>query len=322
MDAREQRLFERLTRRSPEDNFVERKPQSVKADELRRTLVAFSNSLQEQETAVLFIGVDDRTGKIVGVDNTDALEKRVAEAGEGCYPLIRSRMTVLQVETKRVLAVEVGFSRDKPHFARLAYVRSGSRSVKASDSLYGDLLTSHCTIAGELLKWKDKVVTVRLVNKKLGNNNPEWDPSINGTRECRVLRCDPFSVTLYELGSMGEYTEPLSRLDLDWDQVRNRRLVIVRGTPLIRAQPVGQQQPEILINEVPPAHLPSIRVPRVWCAMNAAHHGCLNILGSISFGFSVERYRVLAGLHVCLDERGKIHGNQVVICGWASTVHR
>ena len=231
MDASEQRLIERLTRRSPEDNFVERKPQSVKAHELRRTLVAFSNSLQGLETAVLFIGVDDRTEKIVGVDNADALERRVAEAGEECYPVIRPRMTVLQVEAKLVLAVEVGFSKGKPHFAGPAYVRSGSRSVKASDSLYRDLLTSHCTIAGELLKWKDKFVTVRLVNKKLGNTNPEWDPSINGTRECKVVRCDPFSVTLYELGSMGEYIEPLSRLSLDWDQLQNRRLIIVRGTP-------------------------------------------------------------------------------------------
>jgi hypothetical protein len=231
MDASQQLLIGRLTRRSPEDNFVERKLQSVKADELRRTLVAFSNSLQAQETAVLFIGVDDRTGKIIGVDNADALEKRVAEAGEQCYPVILPRMTGLHLEAKVVLAVEVGFSPDKPHFAGPAYVRSGSRSVKASDSLYRDLLTSHCTIAGELLKWKDKIVTVRLVNKKLGNTNPEWDPSSNGTRECRVVRSDPFSVALYELGSMGEYIEPLSRLDLDWDQVRNRRLIIVRGTP-------------------------------------------------------------------------------------------
>ena len=41
MDAREQRLIEQLTERSPNDNFVERKPQSVKAGELRRTLSRF-----------------------------------------------------------------------------------------------------------------------------------------------------------------------------------------------------------------------------------------------------------------------------------------
>jgi hypothetical protein len=227
----EKSLTERLTRGSPEDNFVERKPQSVKAGELRQTLVAFSNSLQERETAVLFIGVDDRTGAVLGVDDADSLQKRVAEAGEGCYPPIRPSMTALRIEAKWVLAVQIDFSRDKPHFAGPAYVRSGSRSVKASDSVYRDLLTSHCTKAGELLKLKDRVVTLRMVNKKLGNVNPEWDPSCNGTRECTVRRCDPFSVTFYEHGSMGEYTEPLSRLDLDWDPVRNRRLIIVRGTP-------------------------------------------------------------------------------------------
>ena len=40
-------------------------------------------------------------------------------------------MNVLEVEGKRVVAVEVAHSKDKPHFAGPAYIRSGSRSVKA-----------------------------------------------------------------------------------------------------------------------------------------------------------------------------------------------
>jgi hypothetical protein len=232
MDAIEHDLFERLTRRNPEDNFVERKPESVKAHELRKTLVAFSNSLQEQQTAVLFIGVDDRTGKIVGVDNTDALQKRVAEAGENCYPAIRPVMRVLEVDGKSVVGVEVAHSKDKPHFAGPAYIRSGSRSVKASDSLYRDLLTSHCSTAGELLKWKGKCVTIRTSDKKLGNHYPDWEPGMHKEGTATVLSVEPFSATFHFVEGGGEKcTEPLSRIELDWDSVRNRRRIIVRGTP-------------------------------------------------------------------------------------------
>src|SRR5450759_3011141 len=173
MATHEQQLLERLMIRPPEDNFVERKPQSVKGHELRQTLVAFSNSLQESETAVLFIGVDDKTGAALGVDDPEKVQMRVGNAGEECYPSIHPSMTVLHLDGKRILAVEVGHSKEKPHFAGPAYIRSGSRSLKASDSIYRDLLTSHCSLAGELLRCKNKTVTVRVINKKLGNHYPE-----------------------------------------------------------------------------------------------------------------------------------------------------
>src|SRR6266849_9771904 len=144
MATREQQLLDHLKKRPPEDNFVERKPSSVKAHELRQTLVAFSNSLTDPETAVLFIGIDDKTGMVLGVADPEKLQMRVAEAGEECYPAIRPAMSVLEVDGKHIVAVEVTHSKEKPHFAGPAYIRSGPRSVKASDTLYRDLLTSHC----------------------------------------------------------------------------------------------------------------------------------------------------------------------------------
>ena len=157
--------------------------------------------------------------------------RRVGDAGEDCYPTIRPTMTALPLEEKWVVAVEVGYSGDKPHFAGPAYVRSGSRSVKASAELYRDLLTSHCTLAGELLKCKGKRVTVRVVNKKLGNRYPEWDPSINREYDCTIVSCDPFSVTFDLHGYNESCTESLEGIKLDWDSLHQRRMVIVRGTP-------------------------------------------------------------------------------------------
>jgi hypothetical protein len=230
MPATEEQLLDRLMKRQPEDNFVERKPQSVKGHELRQTLCAFANSLDEAQTAVLFIGVDNKTGAIIGIDDAEKIQIRIGEAGEECYPAILPSMTVLYKDGKQVLAVEVAHSKRKPHFAGPAYIRSGSRSVKASDSIYQDLLTSHCGKAGELLRLKGKYVTVRTINKRLGNHHQEFAPGVRREGMAEVVRVDPFSVTFNFTQYSGETcTEPLHRIDLDWDGTNNRRMVIVRG---------------------------------------------------------------------------------------------
>ncbi len=57
--------------RQPEDNFTERKSEGAASRaELRKTLVAFANSVPEGRTAVLYIGVDD-DGTPMGVSNPD-----------------------------------------------------------------------------------------------------------------------------------------------------------------------------------------------------------------------------------------------------------
>jgi hypothetical protein len=232
MTTRASHLFDRLMKRSPEDNFIERKPQSVKAHEIRQTLVAFSNSLNEDQTAVLFVGVDDKTGDILGIDDPEKLQMRIATAGEECYPPIRPAIQVLEIEGKRVVAVEIAHSKEKPHFAGPAYIRTGSRSVKASNSIYRDILTSHCSKAGELLKWKGKYVTVSTVNKRLGNHYPEYEQGMQRRGTAQIVNVDPFCVTFYFTDFADEYcTEPLSRVEIEWDNANRRRLIVVRGVP-------------------------------------------------------------------------------------------
>ena len=232
MSSLEQSLYDRLLSRSPEDNFIERKTQNVNAHELRKTLVTFANSLPEGETGVLFVGVHDKTGAILGVDATDKVQKRIFDAGDDCYPAIRPAMHVLGVEDKLVVAAVVSYSKRKPHFAGPAWVRSGSRSVKASEELYQDLLTSHCDKAGELLKWKGKQVTVRTVNKRLGNHHSDFEAGYDRETTATIVSVEPFTVT-FSLDSFAHERciEPLKRVELDWDPSLSRRRVIVRGAP-------------------------------------------------------------------------------------------
>lgn len=59
-----------------ESSFVERKPDHIKDREARKTVVAFANSTPEGQESALFIGVDNKTGRIVGVSDPDATQSR------------------------------------------------------------------------------------------------------------------------------------------------------------------------------------------------------------------------------------------------------
>jgi predicted HTH transcriptional regulator len=105
-----------------EDNFVERKSEGVSPRDIRQTASAFANTVDARD-AVLFIGVHDRTGEVVGVGNAEAVQKRVSEACDDCYPAITYTSEVLQVEGLTVVAVVFPPSDHKPHFTGAAFVR-------------------------------------------------------------------------------------------------------------------------------------------------------------------------------------------------------
>ena len=83
---------------------------------------------------MLFIGLEDKTGKVLGVANVDAAQLKYAKVLEECYPTITYRMHALMCEGKTILAIVVPASTRKPHFSGGAYVREGARSVLASFS--------------------------------------------------------------------------------------------------------------------------------------------------------------------------------------------
>jgi schlafen family protein len=132
-------LRKRLKNR--EDGFVECKPEGVSTEDIRKTLVAFANSIPEGEQAILFIGVAD-DGTLLGVNDTDKLQKgvrRVAE--EKCYPPIKAHTCkVFEESGKSIVAVIVSASASRPHFAGTAYVRIGSESVKAPEQIFEQML--------------------------------------------------------------------------------------------------------------------------------------------------------------------------------------
>src|SRR5262249_42424776 len=183
--AKNDELLARLNNK--EDNFTERKLEGAGTNEFRKTIVAFANSVTDNQTGVLFIGLRD-DGIVAGVNGTDSLQKTIQDICEkDCYPPTKPSCTVLNIADKDVVAVEISASNKRPHFPGPGFVRVGSESKVATADLYEELLTSHCSHAGQLLKLRGQTVTVQSVRKILGQPAPTPRDTFLKIYQCKVI---------------------------------------------------------------------------------------------------------------------------------------
>ena len=221
----EDELLRRL--RMPEDQLNERKPESANDREIRKTIVAFANSVPEGNKAVLFMGVSD-DGSVSGCKNVDAKQKKVRQiCYETCYPKIEHECYVLAVDGKEVVAVVICAEQDRPHFAGPAYVRKGSESVAASSDLFDELVWSRKSETAEILRWKDQVISVRTVACKLGEVGTKYASHYSQGCECTVLSCDAHKVRLKNISTGQYYTESLKHITINHDENVGRLLLVV-----------------------------------------------------------------------------------------------
>lgn len=213
MELSDQELFLRL--RNFEDFFVERKTSSDKQDWLT-TAVAFANSAPIGYPAVLFIGVrNDGTIEEKGdVPNLDKLQQTFSKIVSEVYPPIPTFTRVLSEGGKQFLAIIIPGSEARPHFAGHSYVRDGSETKRASAQQFEALLAQRNSKVYEIMKWKDKEITVSYVNYGLGGMK-NFHAS-----QARVVTCDQFFVTLHESGTEKSY--PIERLVIFHDDSQKR----------------------------------------------------------------------------------------------------
>jgi len=226
-------MNETLTQRllNKEDGFTERKPESAGKADFKKTLVAFANSVPEDMTAILYIGVAD-TGELLGVSNPDSLQKSIRKICEqDCYPSIKFQSQVINSEGKDILAVIIPFSSNRPHFAGPAYIRLGSESVVASEEIFHELIDSRTSKVRKILDWKGKIVTVEAHGKPLGSTKYPTDRRYRGgiheTHECEILECNSHYVKMKDISSDRQLSELLSNVELNDDVERNRLMLIV-----------------------------------------------------------------------------------------------
>ena len=206
----------------PEDNFTERKSEGVTAEEIRQTACAFANSLPDGREAVLFIGVHDKTGEVVGLNgDTDILQKRVRAAIDNCFPSVPYSAEVVDTKGGAVLAVVVRPSSKGPHFTGPAYVRVGSESKKASEQVFNELVFSRNDKCKELIRYRAGLVTVYGIDYKLGSGQP-LHGSHREMRMCRIEEVTPHYVGLTDVSADWRFTEHLNHIEIGVDR-DNRR---------------------------------------------------------------------------------------------------
>lgn len=207
--------------RDNEDGFTERKTEgAANSSELRKTLVAFANSVPEGKTAILFLGVRD-DGTPAGLKNPDSLQKTIREVAEkDCYPPIKYQTRVFDNDRKTIMAVLVESSNERPHFSGQAYVRVGSESVAASKQTYEDLIATRNTKAGKILRNKDTGITFRAYSRDTWGRK-----RVLYTIECRIEQCDAHVVNLYDCGSSRHFSIPLDHITINFDEAKRRMML-------------------------------------------------------------------------------------------------
>ncbi|MEO5799629.1 MAG: ATP-binding protein [Gemmatimonadales bacterium] len=222
------KLLARL--RHQEDSLVERKPEGVKAGEIRATACAFANSVETEGTAVLFLGVSN-DGAMLGVTNADSLQKTIRrQLSSECYPPIAYQAYVLEEAGKAIVAIVIPASATRPHFSGSAFVRTGSQSVSASPEQYERLIASRNTVAGALGRAIGETWTVVAIGKRLGDTKPIQQASHRESLACRIVDVNAHFVRLHDPSSGTNLTEVLVRAELSFDEKRHRRMLIVRGS--------------------------------------------------------------------------------------------
>lgn len=209
-----------------EDGLTERKSSGAPND-IIRTVVAFANSVPENRTGVLFVGVNDK-GEIIGVENPDKLQKNIRNICENqCYPPIWADILVLNFGEKAVIAVEVPYSSRKPYFGGQAYIRRGSETINASEDMFNELILHHLDKCRYLLKHKDSTWTVEAIGKRLGESHRILG-SHRESADCKIEEITPHFVRFRNISSDKYITEELDFINISWDEKRSRPKVVVR----------------------------------------------------------------------------------------------
>ena len=129
-----------------------------------------------------------------------------------------------------VVAVVVGASNDKPHFAGPAYVRQGSESVKASKRLFEELVDARHSKVEAILRMRDvPAVTVIGLGHRLGGTRRDVERGYREGCECKVVACDAHTVTLLRLSDSWMFYEAVERIETSIDGNMKRPMLIVKG---------------------------------------------------------------------------------------------
>jgi hypothetical protein len=203
-----------------EDHLLERKTERQLKD-IKRTAVAFANSVRPNHTAVILIGECD-DGSVPGVTDPDKMQRDIRLELEKIYPPIVWRQRPYDKDGKTCLRIEIEFSGDTPHFGDAAWVRKGNESIKASDEVFEKLIAIRSGVARELMRWMGKLVTLSWAAGQHASMGTNWSQ-----HEFEIVEVTEFFATFKATNTVARRSEPLKWLELSWDQGHERLRIYI-----------------------------------------------------------------------------------------------
>jgi len=200
-----------------EDHLLERKTDRQLKD-IRRTAVAFANSVRPGHTAVILVG-EGNDGAVSGVENPDDLQRKLRHELEAIYPAIVWKQAVYEKEGKSCIRIEIEYSGDTPHFGDAAWVRRGSESVKASSEQLGILISLRSEKVRKLSEWEGRTISFSI--HMTGGIVPNW-----GRFEA-ALETVTHHYCTFKIKNGQKRSEPIDWLTISWDHEADRLRVFV-----------------------------------------------------------------------------------------------
>jgi hypothetical protein len=205
-----------------EDGTVERKTSSDNRDWIKAA-VAFSNSLENDQPGVLFVGVFNDGRVQEGTTNFEELQKRISGELSNIYPPIYPTILVREKEGKKFIAVIIYGSPERPHFAGKSWVRDGTQTRDASEANIQEFIAKRNSKVAEILRWKDKAVTLHTLHP------PEVALRVGRVANVISLMvhdCNSHWVTLKDAGnSPSRMSYTLKRIELSFDHQKQSLLL-------------------------------------------------------------------------------------------------
>jgi len=287
--------------RNFEDHLVERKTVKDEKD-WKKTAVAFANSVMVGLPAVLYIGVRDNGEIETPQQNLDEVQKKFNRQMERVYPRIAYVPKIVTDNGRQALAVIIPGSELRPHFAGLSYVRRGSESIEASEPQFAELIARRNSKAALLLHYKGKNVTVFIKTK---------DSEIPWPTSTVLVACNQFYVTLKKVDHEPPHSFPLSRIEINFDNLRNT-LQLEISDPNRNAWNVQQEQKVHQVVGFEMTHEGQLLLNHL-VALGKAEFG-RQLLPEVSPNVQNEQMQIAAkrGLIRCEPDSKRIHNFYVV----------
>ena len=130
--------------KQPEGRRLEFKEKLPTKADLCKTIIAFANDAG----GVLFIGIKDSPRSVVGLSEDDIIkteEKISSLIYDNCYPIISPDITILTVDEKLIIKVQVYRGSNVPYYLKSTgknsgtYIRIGSSNRQANDEIIQEM---------------------------------------------------------------------------------------------------------------------------------------------------------------------------------------